>query len=62
MFTVIAIAVVAASVFGLVASVVFIWASHRSAAWNLVFGGALVLGTAAALLVTVMIAMWRFSH
>lgn len=46
---------------GLLASIVFSWASNRSAAWNLSFGGALVLGAAAGLLVAVMIAMRRFT-
>ena len=55
------IAVVAAAVSGIIVSIVFSWASNRSAAWNLAFGTALVLGTAAGLLVAVVIAMRRFS-
>ena len=56
------IAVIAAAAFGLIASIVFSWASNRSAVWNIGFGAALVLGTAAGLLVAVVIAMRRFSH
>jgi hypothetical protein len=37
----------------LLASVVFSWASNRSAGWSIAFGSALVLGTAAVLLVAV---------
>jgi hypothetical protein len=55
------ITTIAAAAFGLLASVVFSWASNRSAAWNLAFGAALVLGTAAGLLTAVVIAMRRFS-
>ena len=61
MFTDIAIAVIVAAVFGLLVSIVFSWASNRSAVWNIGFGAALVLATAAALLVAVVIAMRRFS-
>jgi hypothetical protein len=39
---------------------VFSWASNRAAAWNLAFGAALVLGTAAGLLAVVVIAMRQF--
>ena len=62
MLTTIGIAIVAAAVLGALASIVFSWASNRSAAWNLAFGAALVLGTAAGLLAAVVIAMRRFSH
>ncbi len=55
------ITTIAAAAFGLVASIVFSWASNRSAAWNLAFGAALVLGTATSLLAAVAIAMRRFS-
>jgi hypothetical protein len=61
MVTSIVIAAVAACAFGLIASIVFSWASNRSAAWNLAFGAAIVLGTAAGLLTAVVIAMRRFS-
>ena len=61
MFTDVLIAIVAAAVFGLLASIVFSWASNRSAVWNIGFGAALVLATATALLVAVVIAMRRFS-
>jgi len=61
MVTSIVIAAVAACAFGLIASIVFSWASNRSAAWNLAFGAALVLATATGLLVAVLIAMRRFS-
>jgi hypothetical protein len=61
MLTSIGIAIVAAASFGLIASIVFSWASNRSAAWNLAFGAALVLGAAAVLFVVVVIAMRRFS-
>jgi hypothetical protein len=61
MFTDVSIAIIAATLFGLIASIVFSWASNRSAAWNLAFGAALVLGTAVGLLVAVVIAMRRFS-
>jgi hypothetical protein len=54
-------AIAVAAAFGLLASIVFTWASNRSAAWNLAFGAALVLATAAGLLSAVMIAMRRFS-
>jgi hypothetical protein len=62
MLTSIGVAIVAAAVFGLIASIVFSWASNRSAAWNLAFGAALVLGAAAGLLVAVMVVMRQFSH
>ncbi len=55
------VAAIAAAAFGLLASIVFSWASNRSPAWNLAFGAALVLGTAAGLLVAVMIAMRWYS-
>jgi hypothetical protein len=61
MLTSILIAIVVAGGFGLIASVVFSWASNRSAAWNLAFGSVLVLGAAAVLLLSVLIAMRRFS-
>ena len=61
MFTTVLIAVAASAVFGLIASIVFSWASNRSAAWYLAFGAALVLGTAVGLLAVVVIAMRRFS-
>ena len=61
MFATILLAIVAAAGFGFVASIVFSWASNRSAAWNLAFGAAIVLGTAAGLLTAVVIAMRRFS-
>jgi len=61
MVTSIVIAAVATCAFGLIASIVFSWASNRSAAWNLAFGAAIVLGTAAGLLTAVVIAMRRFS-
>ena len=61
MVTSIVIAAVAACAFGLIASIVFSRASNRSAAWNLAFGAAIVLGTAAGLLTAVVIAMRRFS-
>jgi hypothetical protein len=59
MFASILVAIVVAAAFGLLASIVFSWASNRSAAWNIAFGAALVLGTAACLLAGVMIAMRR---
>ena len=62
MFTSILISIVVAATFGFLASIVFSWASNRSAAWNLAFGAALVLATAASLLAAVVIAMRRFSH
>ena len=55
------IAAIAAASFGLLASMVFTWASNRSPAWNLAFGAALVLATAAGLLAAVMIAMRWYS-
>jgi hypothetical protein len=61
MLSSIGIAIIAAAIFGLIASIVFSWASNRSAGWNLAFGAALVLGTAVGLLVAVVIAMRRFS-
>ena len=61
MLTSIWIAIIAAAAFGLIASILFSWASNRSAAWNLAFGAAIVLGTAAGLLAAVVIAMRRFS-
>jgi hypothetical protein len=61
MLTSIGIAVVAATLVGLLASIVFSWASSRSAVWNLAFGAALVIGTAAGLLAAVVVAMRRFS-
>jgi hypothetical protein len=61
MFATILLAIVAAAGFGFVASIVFSWASNRSAAWNLAFGAALVLATPTGLLVAVLIAMRRFS-
>jgi len=61
MFTSILVAIVAAAAFGLLASIMFSWASNRSAAWNIAFGAALVLGTAVCLLAGVMVAMRRFS-
>ena len=61
MLTSIWIAIIAAAAFGLIASILFSWASNRSAAWNLAFGAAIVLGTAAGLLAAVVIATRRFS-
>jgi|RhiMetStandDraft_4_1073278.scaffolds.fasta_scaffold1396904_1 XapX domain-containing protein len=55
------VAAIAAAAFGLLASIVFSWASNRSPAWNLAFGAALVLGTAAGLLAAVTIAMRWYS-
>ena len=61
MLTTVGLAIIAAALFGLLASIVFSWASNRSAAWNIGFGAALVLATAAVLLVAVVIAMRRFA-
>jgi len=61
MFTTVLITTAAAAAFGLIASIVFSWASNRSAAWNIGFGAALVLATATSLLVAVVIAMRRFA-
>jgi len=61
-FTTILIATIAAAVFGLLASIVFSWASNRSAMWNIALGIALVFGAAAGLLAAVVIAMRRISH
>jgi XapX domain-containing protein len=55
------IAALAAAAFGLLASIVFSWASNRSPAWNLAFGAALVLGTAVGLLTAAIMAMRWYS-
>ena len=54
-------AILLAAIFGLIASIVFSWASGKSAMWNLGFGAVLVLGGAAILMVIVVILMRQFA-
>ena len=61
MFAAILLAIIAAAGFGFAASIVFSWASNHSAAWNLAFGAALLLGTATLLWAAVMMAMQQFT-
>jgi hypothetical protein len=51
------LALLGACAFGYAASIVFTWASDKSALWNMAFGAALVLAGAAALLLAVVIIM-----
>ena len=61
MMTLLAVIVLAAA-FGLIASIVFNWASGKSAMWNLGFGAAIVLGGATILLVITILLMRRFPN
>jgi hypothetical protein len=54
--------VIAASALALVASVVFNWASGKSAVWNMGFALALVLTLAAILIVAMMITVARLGY
>jgi hypothetical protein len=51
------LALLGACAFGFAASVIFTWASGKSALWNMAFGAALVLLGAAGLLLAVVIIM-----
>lgn len=54
--------IVAAAVFALLASIVFNWASGKSAMWNLGFGAVIVLGGAVLLLAIAVLLMRRFAN
>jgi hypothetical protein len=51
------VALVVACVFASAASILFTWASGKSALWNMAFAAALVLAAAAGLLLAVVIIM-----
>ena len=58
----VAFAVLAACAIGVASSVVFTWASGKSAVWNIGFAVALVLAAAGSLLLALVLVMRRLSN
>jgi hypothetical protein len=52
----------AACAFGVIASLVISWASRRSGLWNIGFAAVIVVASAGALLLMIVLVMRRFSN